>query len=140
MLVPTKAEVEAVAALLEQGGDSPTDLAKTVIKKLTELREERKTYALVFGLSGPAHVGFGPFATHDAAFNSVDKNPVAYIARRAAIVPIHGPSQTASMQALADEPPTPRGDWMEIELDKTAFANGWKGNMRDRAKFLPAGS
>lgn len=136
MLVSTKKEVSAVADLLAQGGDSPEELAKSVIKLITEMREERKTHALVFGLGPKVHVGFGPFATRDAAFNSVDKNPVAYIAKAAAIVPILGPSQTKAMYELADAPPAQRGDWTEIELDKRAFRNGWKGNMRDRSNFL----
>ena len=140
MLLATKKEVDTVAALLEQGAESPQELAKAVIKRLTELREERKVYALVFGLAGTAHLGFGPFATIDAAFNSVDKNPVAYTAKRAAVVPIIGSSQTQAMWDKADEPPTERGDWSEIRLDQAAFKRGWRGNMRDRAKFLPAGT
>lgn len=140
MLVSTKREVDEVAALLVEGAASPTDLAKLVIKKVTELREERKVHALVFGLGNKTHVGFGPFATVDAAFNSVDKNPMAYIATRAAIVPILGPHKAQEMLAAADEPPSQRGDWLEVELDKRAFKAGWKGSMRDRARFLPEGS
>lgn len=140
MLVATKREVEAVAALLEQGADSPTDLAKVVIRALTELREQRKTYALVFELGPRVYSGWGPFATIDAAFNSVDKNPMAYVATRAAVVPVQGPGTAREMLAAADAPAEQRGDWLEIELDKAAFRAGWKGSMRNRAAFLPQGS
>jgi hypothetical protein len=138
MLVANKKEIETVAALLEEGADSPVDLAKAVIKRLTELREERKYHALVFGLGPGVHVGFGPFATIDAAFNSVDKNPMAYIAKRAAVVPIYGTGQIAVMNALAEEPPAERGDWPEIRLDQQAVRKGWKGSMKDRHLYLTA--
>lgn len=137
MLLANKREVEEISALLEQGADSPTELAKVVIKRMTELREERKFFALVFGMRGGAHLGFGPFATIDAAFNSVDKNPVAYTATKAAVVPIYGPSQTQAMWALADEPPISRGDFAIVREDAIAFKNGWDGKERTKRSFLP---
>lgn len=136
MLIATKREVDAIADLLMAGDSSPQDLAKAVIRKVTELREERKVHALVFGLGPGVHMGFGPFATVDAAFNSVDKNPMAYIAKRAAVVPILGSSQTQAMRALADEPPTERSEFNVVREDALATKRGWRGNVRDRDKFL----
>lgn len=136
MLLATKIEVDTIAALLEQGAESPKELAKVVIKTLTELREQRKFQVLIFELSPRVYTGFGPFSTTDQAFNSVDKNPMAYIAKNAAIVPVYGASQTKAMHELADAPPAERGDLTLVREDVRAFRNGWKGNVRDRDKFL----
>lgn len=138
MLLATKKEVESISALLVEGAETPDDLAKIVIRRLSELREERKTFALVFGLGPGVHAGFGPFTTRDAAFNSVDKNPVAHIASRAAVVPIIGSSRTADMLALADAPPTERGEFAVIREDVKARRNGWDGKERSKQRFLMA--
>lgn len=137
MLTATKTEVTAIAELLVAGAATPEELAKVVIKKITELREEREFHVLVLELSPRVYAGFGPFPTKTAAFDSVVKNPVAYIAKNAAIVPVTGASQTKKMLALADEPPTSRGDWAEVRLDSIAAKNGWKGKAADRQRFLP---
>lgn len=136
MLTATKREVEEVAALLEAGAASPEDLAKLVIKRITELREERKCYVLVMELTPGVYSGYGPFATISAAVDSTVKNPMAYIAKRAAVVPLAGHKPAVvSMEEVAAKPPTSRVD-PEVALDREAFKRGWKGNMRDRGKYL----
>lgn len=135
-LIPNKREVEEIAGLLEQGAASPEDLAKQVIKRVSELREQRQFYTLVFELSPGVYSGYGPFATRDAAFDSVDKNPMAYIATKAAIVPIIGHKHAkAAMEAKANEPPASRTD-PEVAKDVIAFKRGWRGKVTDRERFL----
>lgn len=136
MLLPTKTETEAVAALLVEGAETPEELAKAVIRRLTELREEREVYVQVLQWSPGVYSGFGPFPTRAAALKALPKNPVAQLAKLGAVVSMIGPSSFEQMRALAEEPPTSRGDFAVVRDDARAVKNGWRGKAAERQAYL----
>lgn len=62
-LIPHKAEIESVVALLESEWDTPEALAKAVIKKVFELVQQRDLFVVaVPGADGTSSI-FGPHAS-----------------------------------------------------------------------------
>jgi hypothetical protein len=137
-LLATKSEVEAIAALLVEGDETPEALAKKVIKTLSELREARKQYHLVVELSPGLYETEGPYPTRDAATKSAKKNLwVAHLGRKWAVASGYGQAHTLAQQKAAEEkPPNVRGDMAEVALDAQAARNGWKGKAADRQRYL----
>ena len=135
-LRPLKREIDEVAALLMQGADSPEALAGEVIQLVERLRWERQTWTVVFELSPGVYQGYGPYSTRGMAEKSIPKNPMGQIARRGAIVPVHGESVALAGLEKADEPPSARGDWVAVYEDQRAFKAGWSGRERDKQQFL----
>lgn len=140
MLLPTKRETDEIAALLEQGADSPVDLAKAVIRRLGELREERTQWVSILEATPGVYFGYGMWPTKDAAKKALPKIPMAQFSTRGAFVPVKGMAAIDAAYAQVDEPLADRGDAFEIALDVQAFRNGWKGRVSERHKFLPAGT
>ena len=138
MLIPNKAEVEAVAALLVEGDESPEALAKRVIKAISELREQREQFFTVVELSPGVYCGEGPYPTRDAAIKSTAKNTwITHFGRKWSVASMFGQSHNLAMQKeAADKPPAQRGDWAEITLDTKAAKAGWKGKAAERQAFL----
>lgn len=139
MLRPSKTEIEAVAALLEQGAESPQDMAHAVIQLVERLRGEREMFYTVVGLGPGNYVGEGPYATDHMARKGAVKNIwITEFKRPWGVVSVNSQEFNLRRQKeAADKPPSTRGDWTKVELDKAAFRAGWKGNMKDRAEFLP---
>lgn len=137
MMVPLKGEVEAVANLLAQGAENPTELAKNVIRLVEEIRGERQVWVSVFELSPGVYQGYGPYATKATAEKAAPKLPLAQIARRGAFVPLLGPAHAiAKAAAAADAPPPERGDFALIREDAALIRKGWRGKNADRSKYL----
>lgn len=57
-----KQEKAALAALLEEGADTPEHLAELVVKKLDELRAQRTFHYGIYVIAGTAGI-IGPYAT-----------------------------------------------------------------------------
>lgn len=134
-----KKEVDAVAALLQEGADTPADLAKLVIKRLDEVRAERVTHFLVmkFGSKQSCfYTGFGPFSTANQAVKTFEKHPAAGMATGYAVVPTVNHLGFEELLARVDAPAESRGNWPEVEKDRAAFKNGWKGRGSDRERYL----
>lgn len=134
-IIATKTEIAEVAALLQLGADSPEDLARAVIRRLSEMREERKQYDVVFELTPGAYVSFGPYATDAAARKAIPKIPMAQVAKRCAVVVRYGQTSIDAGIAKADAPRESRFD-IEIQRDQQAFKRGWRGNIRDRDQYI----
>lgn len=137
-LLATKAEVEAIAALLIEGDTDPEALAKRVIKTLSELREARKQYHLVVELSPGLYETEGPYPTRDAATKSTKKNLwVTHLGRKWAVASGYGQAHNLAQQKAAEEkPPNIRGDVAEVALDARATRNGWRGKAAERQRYL----
>lgn len=137
-LLANKAEVEAIAALLVEGDETPEALAKRVIKTLSELREARKQYHLVIELSPGLYETEGPYPTRDAATKSTKKNLwVTHLGRRWAVASGYGQAHNLAQQKAAEEKPANiRGDIAEVALDVQATRNGWTGKAADRQRYL----
>ena len=137
-LLATKAEVEAIAALLIEGDETPEALAKRVIKTLSELREARKQYYLVVELSPGLYETEGPYPTRDAATKSTKKNLwVTHLGRKWAVASGYGQAHNLAQQKAAEErPPNIRGDMAEVVLDGKAARAGWRGRAADRQRYL----
>lgn len=143
MLVATKSEIAAVIALL----NSPTDakgqawtedtMGRALINLVTEMREERKTFGVVFELTPGVYIGYGPYATEAAARKAVPKIPMAQVTKRGAVFPVYGHSQAEAAYAKSDEPLPERSDFTIAREDAACFRRGWKGNVRDRDQYLP---
>lgn len=138
MLLPTKTEITAIAELLAEGADGPEGLAKAVIRRLTELRGAREQHFAIVELSPGVYTGEGPYPTRAAAKKAATKNLwITEFGRRWAVVPVNGQEHNLQREAEADaRPPTERGDWAEIALDRQAFKAGWRGKQVDRKNFL----
>ena len=140
MLRPLKREIEEIAALLNEPADSAEEVAEKVIKKVEEIRGMREQWFTVFELSPGIYQGYGPFATRAAALKETPKIPLAQVSKRGAVMPMLGLSHVEQSIAKADEPPAERGDFALAREDAALFARGWRGNQRDRARYLPASS
>lgn len=136
MLRPSKTEVTAIAALLEQGAESPEALAEEVIKAVERLRHDREQWFTVFELNPGVYQGYGPYPTRNAAEKATPKIPMAQIARRGGFVPMLGPTVAERQLVEADAPPAERADFALVREDMQAKRAGWKGNQRDRSQFL----
>ena len=134
----TQTEIEAIAALLVEGDETPEALAKRVIKTLSELREARKQYHLVVELSPGLYETEGPYPTRDAATKSTKKNLwVTHLGRRWAVASGYGQAHNLAQQkAVEEKPPNIRGDIAEVALDAQATRNGWKGKAAERQRYL----
>lgn len=135
-LQPIKSEITEIAALLEQGAESPTDLAKQVVKRVYELAEERTTHVVVFELSLGVYQAYGPFPTRSRAEAAVGKIPMAQVARRGAHATLHGMRSVEAAMAAADVAPEVTGAFAIVREDAAAFRRGWKGRASDRSAFL----
>lgn len=127
-----KKEREALAALLEQGADTPEELAEIVAAELDRLRGERNYHYAVAHTDGPSQV-LGPFATVGQANKAVRKYPATKT-----FFLTHGNTAEGLDRIIreVDEPPVRKGDAEDIQADVLAFSRGWKGNKRDRSAFL----
>lgn len=135
-LTPLKAEVTEIAALLQQGADSPEDLAKAVVKRVYELAEERTAHVVVFELTPGVYQAYGPFPTRSRAEAAVGKIPMAQVARRGAHATLHGMRSVDAAMAAADEVPEVTGAFAIVREDSAAFKRGWRGKQADRASFV----
>lgn len=136
-LISTKTEIAEVASLLERGASSPEELAKIVIKKITDMREDREQWFLVYMLSPGVHGAEGPFPTKAAAIKGAAKMPILGIASAYAAVPANGPSFNRRREQEAMDRPTASKIDPEVKLDQQAFRNGWRGRAADRSQYLP---
>lgn len=134
-LRPLKNEVEQVAALLERGAESPEAMATEVIQLVELLRQSREQWITVLELSPGVYTGYGMYPTRAAAQKALTKIPMAQVSRRGAFVPVTGEAAIQAAAERSEAPRQERGDF-EIELDRRAFKAGWKGNMRDRHKYV----
>lgn len=66
-------EVKAVAALLDSPADDVTDLARTVIQTLDEMRAARDVYVILLHNPGVGIVAFGTFDTRKQAERFMQK-------------------------------------------------------------------
>lgn len=137
-LRPKKTEVEQMAALLEQGGDSPEELAVEVIKQSFEFMAERITYAVTFELTPGVYQSYGPYPTRAAAEKAMPKLPMAQVANRGVYSMMLGPKVVSGQMAAADVDPkeSTRSDFEICREDAQAFRNGWKGEVKHRDRFL----
>lgn len=138
MLRPIKAEVEAIAAMLSAGAETPEDLAADVIREVERLRGEREQWFVVFELSPGVYSGYGPCATRAEARKRMPNLLMAQLSRRAAVVPVLGLDADAKCIAKSDAPIEDRGSFVLVREDAKAFKNGWRGNQRDRSSYLPS--
>lgn len=134
-LTPLKGEIAEIAALLEQGAESPTDLAKRVVKRVYELAEERTAHVVVFELSPGVYQAYGPFPTRSRAEAAVSKIPMAQVARRGAHATLHGMRSVDAAMAAADEVPEVTGAFAIVKEDAALFRKGWNGKQATRASF-----
>ena len=136
---PLKKEVDAVAALLVAGDETPEKLATRVIEALDQARTERVTYFSVFRFGDNGNVffqGVGPFSTRNQAVKAVEKHPAAGMARGYAVVPTLTDEGLDALIASVDETPKARSDWAEVEQDAAAKRNGWTGKAATRGRYL----
>ena len=117
--------VKAIAALLEEGAETSEELAKSVMRKFDELREDDKTYMIVGqwdSESGSYYLGYGPYATKKQAEKAIEKGKgVPVIAEHIAIVPTFTPEHIERVWAKADEPPPPPKWVKEVQEDIEHF-------------------
>ena len=134
---PLKKEVEAVAAALEQPHESAAHAAKAAIAALDKARTERVTYFAVlrFGKLG-VFSGFGPYSTQAQATKAIEKHPAAGMATAYAVVPTLTDEGLDALIARVDAPVRTHGDWTEVEKDKQARRNGWRGKANTRERYL----
>lgn len=136
-LTPLKKEIEDIANLLQQGADSPTDLAKTVIKRVYELAEERVSHIAVFELTPGVYQAYGPFPTRARAEAAVPKIPMAQVANRGAYATLHGMRAVKAAWEVAEEvSDTERGDFRLVREDAKAFRSGWRGKNANRSQYV----
>lgn len=136
---PLLKEIKAVASLLKEGADTPEDLAKRVIEAVDEVRAERVTYFLVLRYGSKMNhffQGYGPFSTQNQALKALEKHPAAEMATGMAVVPTANAQGFEELLARVDAPAESRGNWSEVEKDKAAFKNGWRGKSRERESHL----
>ena len=134
-----KKEREALAELLEQGAETPDELAKIVAAKLDELRAARTTYTVVlrFGIGvHQFHVAYGPYQTRNKAQVAFEKylrqmEPSAW-----AFVPTRTAEAGAQLLAEVDERPDIKGDWAIVKADGRAFRAGWDGKQKTRGQYV----
>lgn len=128
-MTPLKREVDAVAALLLAGDESPDSLAKSVIKTLDELRAERTTWGTVYRLGHgktTTYVGTHMFSTKNQAIKSVEKDPRAGMATAIAVVPFTSAEGLEQLIVDVDAKPESKGDWLLVQQDREAFKAGRK--------------
>jgi hypothetical protein len=135
-----KSEIESIAALLAAGASDPETLATEVIKRVEELRGERRQHFIVFELTPGVYQGYGGYATGDAARKAMPKFPMAQVARKAAVISVLGVDQAQRDLATADEPPAENSNFTLTREDGIAFKNGWRGAVRDRDRYLQPSS
>ena len=126
---PLKKEIDAVAALLKQGADTPEQLAADVITTLDRARAERTTYSLVLRFGSPGNVffqSFGPYSTINQAEKAFEKHPAAHMATGRAVVPCVNDIGLDELIARVDTPAVPKGDWGRVKADAAAFRRGEK--------------
>lgn len=76
MVAINSAVVKKVAALLEEGDETPLALAKAVVELVDEVRAERSGFCIVTEVGKPGSVmfnAFGPFSTQNQAFGALKK-------------------------------------------------------------------
>lgn len=136
MLRPSKAELDSIEAMLVAGAETPRALAEAVIKEVELQRQSRVQWVSVLELTPGVYQGYGMWATRLMAEKQLPKIPQAQSSRRGAFVPVLGMAAVDAALAKADEPPAERGDFRIAREDARAFRAGWKGNMRDRDRYL----
>lgn len=136
MLRALKSHIEEMAALLEQGADTPKAMAEEVLKLAERLMGEREVWAVVFELSPGLYSGFGPYATQHMAKKAIPKLPIAQISRRGVVVPIKGPAYADVQWATAAESSAEKGDFRIVREDAELTKRGWKGSTKDRHLYL----
>jgi hypothetical protein len=89
-LNPTKAEITALVALLEQNWETPEVLAKALIGALDAARASRTTYVAVlqFGNTSPWYAGLGPYPGAKSARQAVARFPGSTVASAIGVVPL----------------------------------------------------
>lgn len=79
-MTPRPTETKKIAAMLEEGGESPTDLAKEVIETLDDMRAQRSGFTIITEVGSPEggfHFNtFGPFSTQNQAAKAVERGLV----------------------------------------------------------------
>ena len=87
-------EVRHLAALLQEGAESPEDLAKLCINELDRIREDRVGHIVVTEWKGPVFLAYGPFATRNQAEKAVEKGKVPAVAfGRSAYATLYHPNR-----------------------------------------------
>lgn len=96
-------EVRALVALLNQPADSVEELAKTLIRTLDELRQDRTDY-LVLRKMGPMLDCYGPYVTANAAAKAVESGKIpALDGASFRVVPLRTPHAAEEAFRKADE-------------------------------------
>lgn len=131
-LTPLKSEITAVAALLQEGDESPEALAKQVLSLIyNQLYPQREVWQVIFELTPGVYAGNGPYPTRAAAMKDLPKLPFAQTCKRGVVA-----STKSGSIVSHDPPPADRGDFAVIREDARAFKNGWRGGKADRDRFL----
>lgn len=126
MVAISETVVKKVAALLEEGGDSPLDLAKSVVELVDEVRAEKTRYTVVcqYGRTPCWYIGYGPYPTMRKAEDAIKKMPATHEATHVAIVPVTTPEalvrKTEELDAPAADWRTTR-DWKLVKADAEKF-------------------
>lgn len=134
-----KKEREALAALLEQGAETPDELAKIVAGKLDEMRASRTTYTVLlrFGIGiHQYHVAFGPYSTRTQAQVAFEKHLQHTQPSAWAFVPTRSAEGAEAMIAEVDAKPESKGDWAIVKQDGVAYSRGWKGKQSNRSEYV----
>lgn len=128
---PLKREKDALAAMLQNGAESPEALAEQIFNAVDVQRGERNySYALVKTLIG--YTIIGPFSTDNQAEKAAAKHPAA---ERAWVVPGFTPEGLDRLIRETDEPATGAFD-PAIAEDAQLVKLGWKGKRKDRDQYV----
>lgn len=127
--------VKAIAALLEEGAETSEELAKAVMRKVDELREDDKTHIVVGqwnSSSGSFYLGYGPYSTKKQAEKAIEKGKgVPILAEHIAVVPVYTAEHIEKVWESEDSPPAPK--WFnEVQEDIAHFKANPKQRKRKR--------
>lgn len=127
MVAISSKEVKSAAALLEEGGDSPAELAKAVIEAVDEIRAGRVRYIAVIQWRDdpPVYTGYGPYPTMRKAVEDIEKGriaPIPVLAR--AVVPVY------SLQHVSQQ-------WENTDKREDIAATGQWALIADDAANMP---
>lgn len=154
---PTKAELEALRGVLmtpleEFVGDrdaatrtedqlealAQKRMFSQAVKAVDHLRGQRELYLVGIGF-GPQWVqAFGPYPTRNKAEQAslVIRGALGNLVKVHGVMPLTGDTGWKRMLEEADEPPAVSGDYAEVATDAQAFRRGWKGESRERARYV----
>lgn len=128
-MTPRPSEVKAIAALLQEGAETPEALAKQVIAEVDRLRTDRKTFMVVAQYQAadtPWYLAYGPYATAKQAEKATAKGLPIMPPAKVAVVPTYNPGHAETVWADTDKPAAPKGDFARVARDAQAYREGRK--------------